>query len=140
MLEGRENERDAAARGVTMTAQKPSFAVREARLSDHPHFPAFIMGSQQYEHAFEPDRRLDPGVGEEYLEKLLADVLKHNGKIFVAEGENGAALGWAVVHEQENDLFVVENLRRHGYPSELFVVESARGQGVGRALIAACED
>ena len=117
-----------------------SARIREARLpQDAQTFRSFILGSQQYESAIEDDRRLDPAVGDEYLEKLLNDVAKYEGKIFVAESDEGAAVGWAVVLEQDNEVFVVERLRRHGYLSELFVVEAARGRGVGRALIGACE-
>jgi GNAT superfamily N-acetyltransferase len=118
-----------------------TFRIREALLPrDRPALCEFIMGSQRYEHAIEPDRRLDPPVAEEHLAVLLALVAKHNGKVFVAEGDDGVPLGWGVAHEEENDIYVVEALRVHGYIAELFVAESARGLGIGRALIAACED
>jgi GNAT superfamily N-acetyltransferase len=117
-----------------------AFRIREARLpGDRAAFHRFIMGSQAYEHDIEPDRRLDPPVAEEHLERLLAGVAKHNGKILVVEAEDGTLLGWSVAHERENEVFVVEALRLHGYISELFVQEFARSKGIGRALIAACE-
>lgn len=118
-----------------------AFRIREAHLpDDRAAFCTFILGSQRYEHELEPDRRLDAPVAEEHLAHLLANVAKHNGKIFVAESDGGERLGWGVAHERESEVFVVENLRLHGYISELFVVEQARGLGVGRALIAACEE
>ena len=117
-----------------------SFRIREAELpGDEPAIREFIMGTQLYEHAIEPDRRLDPRVAHDYLANLLADVAQRNGKIFVAIGQDGARLGWVVAHEEENDIYVVKELRLHGYISELFVVEEMRGHGVGRALIDACE-
>src|SRR5580698_9941057 len=100
---------------------------------------AFIMGSQLYEHRFEPDRRLDPAVAEEFLPKILKRVATNQGRIFVAE-EDGAAIGWAVFTVEQNQLYVVEAERTYAYIAELFVREVVRSKGVGRALIAACEE
>jgi GNAT superfamily N-acetyltransferase len=99
----------------------------------------FIMGSQIYEHQFEPNRRLDPAVAEEYLTEILKRVAENRGRIFVAE-ESAAAIGWAVFTVRENELYVVEAERLHGYIAELFVLEFFRSKGVGRALIATCEE
>lgn len=115
--------------------------IREAELArDRTALLAFILGSQQFEHAFEPNRRLDPPVAEEYLAKILALLSERAGKIFVAADEADQAVGWGIVVEQEDDIFVVAEERRHAYIAELFVVEPLRGSGAGRALIAACED
>jgi GNAT superfamily N-acetyltransferase len=54
--------------------------------------------------------------------------------------QDGVAVGWAFAHDETNELFVVEADRLHGFIAELFVVPEARGKGLGRALIAACED
>ncbi|MGD0143379.1 MAG: GNAT family N-acetyltransferase [Rhizomicrobium sp.] len=99
---------------------------------------AFIMGSQHYEHRFEPDRRLDAEVAEEFLPEILKRVAAQRGRIFVAD-EDGIAIGWAVFTVEQNMLYVVEAERTHGYIAELFVTETARSHGIGRALIAACE-
>ena len=116
------------------------FTIRDANLStDRPHFLEFILGSQRFEHAVEPDRRLDAGVAVEQLAALLSDVAKGNGAILVAESADGTVLGWSVAHERDNPIFVVPEQRLHGYLSELFVVEASRGTGVGRSLIAASE-
>jgi ribosomal protein S18 acetylase RimI-like enzyme len=113
------------------------FTVRDARPSDRPHFFEFIMGSQRFESSFERNRRLDSPVADEYLALLEKDVAE-SGKIFVAE-KDGAPVGWGIVLEQDDDVYVVSEERRHAYISELFVVEAMRGAGIGRALIAACE-
>ena len=100
----------------------------------------FIMGSQHFEHIVEPNRRLDPPVAAEHLAKLKDDVARHGGRFLIAVDGVGAALGWVVAHEDDDGAFVTSAERRFVYISELFVVEAARGTGVGRALIAACED
>jgi len=69
---------------------------------------------------------------------ILKRVRETSGRIFVAE-EDGAAIGWAVFTVEQNQLYVVEAERLHGYIAELFVREISRSKGVGRALIAACE-
>ena len=115
--------------------------IREADLArDRTAFLAFIMGSQQYEYAFEPNRRLDPSVAEEHLAKMLALLGERGGRIFVAADDADQAVGWGIVVEQEDDIYVVAEERRYAYVAELFVVEPLRGSGAGRALIAACED
>ena len=42
--------------------------------------------------------------------------------------------------EDEQEIYIVAEERTYGYIAELYVVEDMRGRGVGRALIAACEE
>ena len=114
-----------------------AFRIRPATAGDTPATLQFILALQRFEHAFEPNRRLDAAVAKDYHAKLMHDVAERDGSIFIAE--DAAPIGWAVVHDGEDELFVVESERRFAYIAELFVVEEARGTGVGRALIAACE-
>ena len=114
-------------------------AVRPARLpDDEPAILSFIWGLQRFENAFEPNRRLDPDFAAEHWADVRSQAEKR-GAIFVAEADSGP-VGWAVVLEEAGDLFVRPEERRYGFVAELFVTEAARGQGHGRALIAACED
>ncbi len=114
--------------------------IRPPRLpDDKPVFLSFIDGLQAFEHVFEKDRRLDATVAAEHFAKIEREIAEKGGAIFVAEGPDGAAIGWAVVHENELPGFVIESERRTAYIAELYLVEAARGQGGGRALIAACE-
>ena len=115
------------------------FTIREARLpDDEPALLSFIAGLQHYEHAIEPDRRIDPAVGADYFAVLTKRVAENQGRIFVAEAD-GKAIGWAAFVVEQNAIYVVEDERTYGYIAELFVNEEARGRGVGQALIAACE-
>ena len=100
----------------------------------------FIDGLQAYEHTVEPNRRLDAGVAADHLAKMMRDAAARPCMVFVAEADGGTALGWAVVLENQDDIYVVEQERRFAYIAELYLVEAARGAGLGRALIQACED
>jgi GNAT superfamily N-acetyltransferase len=100
---------------------------------------SFIDGLQHYEHGVEPNRRIDAAVGPEYFDVLIAAVAEHDGIVRIAE-IGGRAIGWAVAWHDIDDMYVVAEERRFVYIAELYVDEDARGTGVGRALIAACED
>lgn len=118
-----------------------AFSIRDADASrDRAALHSFIMGSQAYEHPIEPNRRLDAPVAGEHLDRLTAHISEHGGRFFIAESENGAAVGWGVVGAYAGEVFIVPEERRYAYIFELFVVEAMRGKGIGRALIAACED
>ena len=113
--------------------------IRAVRLpDDEPAIFSFIWGLQHFENAFEPNRRLDPGFAAEHWADVQTQVAAR-GALFVAE-DNGKPVGWVFVVEEVGDLFVREDERRYGFVAELFVEDAARGQGHGRALIAACED
>ena len=100
----------------------------------------FIDGLQAYEHTVEPNRRLDASVAADHLAKMMRDAAARPNKVFVAEADGGTALGWAVVLENQDEIYVVAEERRFAYIAELYLVEAARGSGLGRALIKACED
>jgi GNAT superfamily N-acetyltransferase len=113
-------------------------AVREARLpDDKPVLLGFIDGLQRYEAAFEADRRLDAAYAEDQFAELFKKA--ERGAIFVAENDDRLA-GWILVIEVDGPAYVIEEERRYACICELFVDEAVRGQGAGRALMAACED
>lgn len=115
-------------------------SVREARLpADEPAILSFIDGLQDYEAAFEPDRRRDPDFTVEHWREVQHRCAEKHGVLLIAEDE-GKPVGWAFAHDQNAELFVVAPERRHGYLAEIFLLPQARRKGLGRALIAACED
>ncbi|HEY0300989.1 MAG TPA: GNAT family N-acetyltransferase [Rhizomicrobium sp.] len=100
----------------------------------------FIDGLQAYEYDVEPNRRLDNTVAAEHLAVLVRQAAERPGQVFVAENPDGAAIGWAVVQENQDSVYVVAAERRIAYVAELYLVDGARGSGAGRALLGACED
>jgi len=116
------------------------FEIREARFpEDTPSALRFVMALQIYEREFEPNRRIDDSVAEEYL-AVLRKRAEKNGRIFVAQDHEGRGLGWAVIYEDAQELYVVAEERKYGRLTELYVESDVRGKGIGRALINACEE
>jgi GNAT superfamily N-acetyltransferase len=114
--------------------------IRDARLpQDEPAILSFITGLQDYEAAFEPDRRRDPDFAVDHWRDVQHRCAEAHGVFVIAEQE-GRPVGWAFAHDTPGHLFVVEPERRHGSIAELFVVPEARGAGHGRALIQGCEE
>ena len=50
---------------------------------------ALIDGLQRYEHAFEPNRRIDAAVAAEYRDVLMKAVAEKGGIVRVAEADGG---------------------------------------------------
>jgi len=113
--------------------------VRDTRLpQDEPAILAYIQQLQDYEAAFEPNRRRDPAFAVDHWRDVQHRCAEKHGAMFIAE-QGGNPVGWAFAYEEHGELFIAEPERRHGFIAELYVVPSARGAGHGRALIEACE-
>jgi len=114
--------------------------IRDARLpQDEPAILSFINGLQDYEAAFEPNRRRDPDFAADHWRDAQHRCAEKHGAMFIAE-QDGKPMGWAFAYEEHGELFIAEPERRHGFLAELFVSSEARGKGLGRALIEACEN
>jgi GNAT superfamily N-acetyltransferase len=113
--------------------------VRPIRLpDDEPAILGFIQGLQDYELGFENNRRRDPDFVVDHWRDAEARCAEKHGAMFIAE-QDGRKVGWASAYEEHGELFIAAPERRHGFIAEIFVTPEARGQGHGKALIAACE-
>lgn len=118
---------------------KADFAVRLARLPEEaPTLVSFVYALQLHEHAFEPNRRTDDTVAQEYFDGLMKRVAEHEGRVFAAE-RNGKLIGWLIALVETLGLDVLPDERNVGYIVELFVASEARRKGVASALARAAE-
>ena len=106
---------------------------------DEPAILSFIQGLQDYELGFENNRRRDPAFVADHWRDAQHRCAEKHGTMLIAQDADKAA-GWAFAYDQNAELFIVEPERRHGFLAEIFVMPEARGKGLGRALIAGCED
>jgi GNAT superfamily N-acetyltransferase len=114
-------------------------SVRPIKLpDDEPAILAFIQGLQDYELDFENNRRRDPAFVADHWRDAQHRCAEKHGAMFIAE-QDGKKVGWISAYEEHGELFIAEPERRHGFIAEIFVAADARGQGHGKALIAACE-
>ena len=113
--------------------------VRDIRLpDDEPAILSFIQGLQDYELGFENNRRRDPDFVADHWRDAQHRCAEKHGAMVIAE-QDGRRVGWASAYDEHGELFIAEPERRHGFIAEIFVLADARGQGHGKALIAACE-
>ncbi|HEX9802982.1 MAG TPA: GNAT family N-acetyltransferase [Gammaproteobacteria bacterium] len=87
------------------------------------------------------DRDLAPGeqIIDNYFRKLLTDVEKSSGVIFLCE-EGGVAVGYVCLFGavQPEDLDDVP--KRYGFMAELYVKSGCRNRGIGQELVRHAED
>ncbi len=112
--------------------------IRRFRPEDAAEVTGCIMQLQNYERTI--DERVLPGEAVEswYLDHLLKTCTEQDGTLFVAE-DGGQVVGFAAVQSKVPNEDLDESDYHFALISDLGVNESHRGQGIGRALIEACE-
>ena len=107
-------------------------SIRPAALEDAPALAALVRGMGQFRWMEETS---PAEVGERVARHLAQCLTDDSHSVFVAEGADGALLGFCSVHW----LPYLIMPGPEGYVSELFVSPSARGLGAGSALLEAAE-
>jgi len=112
--------------------------IRWFRSEDATEVTGCIVELQTYERTL--DERVLPGEAVEgwYLDHLLKACAEQDGTLFVAE-DGGRVVGFAAVQSRVPNEDVDESDYHFALISDVGVNESHRGQGIGRALIEACE-
>lgn len=74
-----------------------------------------------------------------YIDYVLKEINKSDGKIFVAETD-GIIAGFSVVMISEKEDSPAVSLERFGYIMDLAVLREHKGKGLGKALMANAEE
>lgn len=120
-------------------ARPGGITVRDFRAGEEAQILAIARDLQAHEAALF-DRSKSPGeIGMWYVDAIKQDVSKHQGRILVAEAD-GVIAGYATLRffdsaEERDEVFYT-----FAHVGDLGVLASHRGQGIGTALLAACED
>src|SRR5215207_1836663 len=112
--------------------------IRTATAADRDALVDLIQALNTYEAAITGDRLVTRAAAEGYYIGLIERVAKQEGRIIVAKGDR-RVVGMLGLIVQEDQVFVREDVRRHGYVCDLVVDEAWRGKGIGRLLMAEAE-
>lgn len=115
-----------------------SVVVRTARAEDRPSLIRLMGALNEFEAKIE-DNRADASAAESHLDWVSGEIAAQGGMTLVAE-DGGSVVGFlSFAFEEDPGTFVRPEHRRHAMIWDISVDAAARGQGVGRALLAAAE-
>jgi GNAT superfamily N-acetyltransferase len=112
--------------------------VRTAVPADRDAVVALIRALNIYEAAITGDRLVSQAAAEAYYAGLIDRIARQDGRLLAAAAGR-SVVGILGLIVQEDQVFVREEVRRHGYVSDLVVDETWRGRGVGRLLLGEAE-
>jgi ribosomal protein S18 acetylase RimI-like enzyme len=112
--------------------------LRTALPADRDAIIDLIRALNTYEAAITGDRLVTWAATESYYVGLVERAARQEGRIMVAEAD-GRVVGMLGFIVQEDQVFVREDVRRHGYVCDLVVDQHWRGKGIGRLLLTQAE-
>ncbi len=115
-----------------------SITIRPYQQADRDALKALVL--RLHETIRPLDEDLEPGdvIIDKYFNGLLSKVEQSQGALFFAEQE-GKTLGYVCLYGQVEPEALDVRLDRYSFIAELFIAPECRGQGVGKALMAAAE-
>jgi GNAT superfamily N-acetyltransferase len=124
---------------MAATSTQSGYRIEPYRASDLPAVIAFVEAVQEYEREQVPALKAGADIGPSYAEHILNRVRNRNGLILLAKSDEkpiGLICAWI---DEDDDMLLCDDMRRHAYVSDVFVVDDWRREGVGGTLLAAIE-
>jgi ribosomal protein S18 acetylase RimI-like enzyme len=115
------------------------FTIREARPDDRPALVHLMGVLHEHEAAIE-ENRAGREAADSHLAWVEGQVAALGGVILVGERQGRVQGFICYTFEEDPGTFVKPAYRRHALIWDIAVAEEARGQGLGRALLAAAEE
>jgi ribosomal protein S18 acetylase RimI-like enzyme len=109
------------------------------RDADLPLVIDFVEAIQEHERQWERDLKSRSEIGNDYARLLVCNVAQLGGAILIARSDRraiGFVCAWV---EQDDDLLLSDEHRRHAHISDIFVAPDWRGRGVAVQLADAIE-
>ena len=101
---------------------------------------SFVESIQEYERKQIPELKQGEEIGFDYTQMLIDMTAKHQGCILVARADS-TAIGFVCAWiDEDDDLLLHDDARKHAYVSDIFVSETWRQQGVASLLLQAVEN
>jgi ribosomal protein S18 acetylase RimI-like enzyme len=112
--------------------------IRDMEPGDREAVIDLIWQLNRFEHTISRDRALDREAAARCYGVNQRRMREHGGCQLVAERE-GVILAYACCVIEEASAYMADAHRCHAWLAELIVADTARGQGLGEALVRACE-
>ena len=117
----------------------PAFTIREYRDSDEAQIVELVRELQAHESPFNRWGKPPAEIGAWYIEEIKRWCAKQDGVILLAE-QGSTLLGYACLLTKCEEEGTGGDIKYvYALVADLVVTKSARGQGIGKALLNACE-
>src|SRR5690554_6665402 len=128
-----------ASAAKSVSEGRMNFIIREARPDDRPALVHLMGVLHEHEAAIE-ENRAGREAADSHLAWVEGQAAASGGVILVGEWQGGVQGFICYTFEEDPGTFVKPAYRRYALICDIAVAEEARGQGLGRALLAAAED
>jgi ribosomal protein S18 acetylase RimI-like enzyme len=120
-------------------ARRRGIAIRAIEPGEEHEIVAIARDLQAHEAALYDRSKPAAEIGDWYVDALKKDVAEYKGLFLVAEAD-GAIAGYATLLFMDSAGERDEVFYTYAHVSDLGVLKSHRGEGIGTALLSACED
>ncbi|MEM8689494.1 MAG: GNAT family N-acetyltransferase [Pseudomonadota bacterium] len=120
-------------------AESASITIRSYRPDDDDALLGLVRELQGHERVIEPLMIAENEIGPEYIARLESQIKSHGGDILIAD-DGGTPVGYAALYLNVPSDDEDEIPHTYALVADVAVTASHRCRGLGKRLLAACED